>query len=378
MKLTEEQKAKIDALAKAAVEEQKAGIMKDVTEEIEKSISRSGKLFFPNVVKAKDDFDNSFSVARLIKAQVTNNPKFAEFELAEASTDWLSKASIDNNSGSGGGFVVPSQVSDQMIDYLDSKEVVRVLGASVYPMTSDKLDIPVDEGGIEAVYVKQSEEGSESVPEWGLRRMVARDMMVLVPISNDWLADVNPSVEKKVRESIMRTILNTEDRVYLMGTGLSEPLGITNTTGVQSVTTAALTALDFDTIADMIGKLEAADAEATGFACHPDVKTALMKIQDGVGRPIWWENPSNPVENRLRGVPVRMTTKLKYTSGGTTYYPIICAQWDQALIGQRGTIQIASSDQVKFYSNQTVIRAIFRHDFVCGQLNAFCIHLATA
>lgn len=373
MSLTQEQKNKLDEIAKSAVEAEKGKIR----ETIEKSAARSGRLYFPNISKSMSEFDETFSIARLVKAQVTKDARFAEFELNEAGQDWLSKSSIDNNTGAGGGFVVPSPVANDVISYLESKEVVRALGATTYPMTSDTLEVTVDEGGVEAVYVKQSEEGTTSIPNWGLRKFVARDMMVLVPISNSWLSDINPQIEAAIRNRIARAILSTEDRVYTLGSGLGEPQGIVNTTGIQTISSDTLANLDFDKILDFTSKLEAADAEPTGFAMHPEVKSKLTGIQDGVGKYIWWDNPSNPTENRLRGLPVKMSTKLKYTSGGTTYYPIICAQWNQALIGMRSGIEIASSSDVNFYSNRTVIRAIFRHDFKCGQLNAFCVHQAT-
>jgi HK97 family phage major capsid protein len=78
----------------------------------------------------------------------------------------------------------------------------------------------------------------------------------------------------------------------------------------------------------------------------------------------------------ILGVPYAETTQIPVTltqGTSTDCSDVFVGQWDEALVLERGGIEIATSDQILFQNYQTAIRAIVRRDFVVRHGIAFAV-----
>jgi len=342
----------------SAAEVQKALSSKTPAQPVNKSLQRT--IAYPQapaiIAEANRDGHEEFYITRLLKALIMRDDSIAPYELE------IVRKAMNETVDTSGGYLVPAQQSQEIIGLLYSKAVMRMLGAPVIPMTANTLEVPRITGGVTASYSGEAVSISESEQTLGMLRLVARELTCLVPVSNRLIADAGPRVEAMVRNDIAMKMAEVETQKFLLGVGGVEPLGLVNMSGVDVATSVTLANLDYDLVIDLINTVEEADSEATGFVATPTIVNTLRKLKDPTtGLYLWREALSQADMPTLLGRPCAVSNKAK---SETTHY-LATGNWqNEFVIGDRQAIEFAVSDQVRFESNQTVIRAIARHD--CG------------
>ncbi|MFQ5834318.1 MAG: phage major capsid protein [bacterium] len=351
-----------------ALKEQQGNIKESVERDREER-----KLRFDTTKEVNESAPNSnkgseFSFARFYNAIAHKNMNLAPYEFK----------ALGESTGSGGGFIVPEEYLGDLRDRITAQSVVRGMGPTVYPMVSDTLLVPKITGGATAVWVGENAQITESQNTFGQLQLIAKLLAALVKVSNQLISDSNPAVETAVRKDTVKVLALAEDIAFLGGSGsANQPTGIINTTGVAEVTLGANGATPtFDNIYDTLYQVELANGVASGWVMHPRTKNTLTKIKDSNGQYIYNVSPSIKEPDTLVGLPVKLTTQVPInltvgSSSDCSY--VICAQWDEAVIGERAGIEFAadtSGTAFEFY--QTWIRAIERIDFGLRTPEVFC------
>lgn len=166
-------------------------------------------------------------------------------ERHDSRLDALAKTAMASGTDSLGGFTVPEQFSNQIVTAAMEGAIVRPLCRNIVPMSSDKLTIPVvvesDRsssmfGGITITNIAEATDqgGSTVAPVLGQLGLVAHDTECLAFVSNRLEADAERfgSYMQALFASAMRFY---EDKNYIWGTGVGEPLGIMNAPGTLSI-----------------------------------------------------------------------------------------------------------------------------------------------
>jgi len=299
------------------------------------------------------------------------------------------KAAIHAATDSGGGFILPSMVMDQIIPELEAMEIAAKLGVTIVNGMQGNVTFVVDDGGISAVYVntEAEEQGNESASTYSLIEMRPHVVAAFVPLTWSMITQPAISLEPWVRGRIVKKLALREDLSLFLGTGgNSEPLGLFNTTGVQSH--------DWSTIKwgesagggaaevpNIHGKLIkhvdlAADANALidggrpGWAMSNRAHYAFSRVCDTDGHPLFMGiNEAKPAT--LVGDPVFSSTQLK--SGALADENLIYGDFSQMMLARWGTMAFASSDETEtnFRKLRRTIRGVMAHDVAVLQPNAF-------
>ena len=276
-----------------------------------------------------------------------------------------------------GGYLVRPQVERQLVQARELDNVLRGLCSKLNITTNsiqlDQLGLTTTAGWV-AELANKPESTAMTLATVTANIFAAAG---LATISNQLLADSNPSVDGLAVNDIAKRLVALEEAAFIGGTGTGQPLGILNTPGIGAT---ALTATDIlsllDAILDSIAKVETEHGAPSAILMHPRTWTRILKSRDAQGA-FYIDPAGGPQDPRtgqrgpiksLWGYEVvtsnRMPTNL---GGGTNESRVVVADFKEALILDRQGITVDESAHVYFTSNQTVFRAEQRVGFTAAR-----------
>lgn len=269
------------------------------------------------------------------------------------------KALNTGTTGSGGGYVVPTQVlAEAFIPLLRSKTVALQLGATMLDgLQGSPVRIPKQTGSGTVYWIGENEVINKSDAKFGEISMTPKTMAMRTQYSNLLNLIANPAIEGLIREDMAKTAAAELDRVILRGTGtLNQPLGLANTIGIQTLALGTNGAdFTFEAALDAIGLLEDADLAGSkvGFAFHPKISRKLKRTRipqfsgDTAGAYVLQPTLSDDRVKELLGYSFGKTTSVPtdLTKGsGTNLSEVFVCSWEHVLVGVWGGLEILASN----------------------------------
>lgn len=308
----------------------------------------------------------NLNLGKFIKGAITGNWRNAELEQRAMSEGVLGA----------GGYMVPTPLAAELIDLSRNLSVLLEAGARTVLFDSQSLKIarvitdPVAAWKAENAAITKSDMAVDSVV------LTARTLTALVPVSLELLEDA-PNASAAITEALAAGLALELDRAGLLGSGAgSEPTGIFNAAGVQSISMgtngAALT--NFSQLSQAVQKVWEANSRPTAAIYAPRTAGVLDRLADTTGQPMV-PPPSFQELKRLvsNQVPV---TQVQGTSGAVASCAFV-GDFSKLIVGMRTnlTIQISSeagdASGSAFSSLQYWIRAHLRADIALTRPNQF-------
>lgn len=302
-----------------------------------------------------------------------------------------------------GGFLVPQEFSQDVIELLRASGVVRSLGPTVMPMTTGAVKVPRITAGTAASYVGENTNIAKSQLAVGQLSLTFKKLAVLVPISNDLLRYSAPSADGIVRDDAVRAMSAREDLAFIRGDGTDgTPRGLrswiaaANRFDAESTVSLAGVTSDLGNCMRVImdqninlvlqqGATGAIDVRP-GWIFSPRTWKYLTTVQTANGQ---YAFRDEMLRGTLWGFPYRVTTQVPTTmtsagaSTGGTLSEVYFGAFAHAVIGESlGLIVDASQDAAyhdgsnvvaAFSQDQTVIRVMAEHDFALRHEGAFAL-----
>ena len=308
------------------------------------------------------------------------------------------------STGPAGGFIVPPDYMNEIIELLRPVAQVRAAQPRNIPMPRGTMTIPGQASAATASYGAESARITSS--QQSLNSIVAtyKKLTALVPVSNDMMRYADPAVDAFVRDDLVKVIALREDLAFLLGDGTQDtPRGFTSfanayavanggTAGVwktASASTAAsggnfITSTSAYTLATaaqelggLVNKLDAAnvmDRRRVWFM-HPRSKNYLYNVQNSLGVYVYRDEMNR---GTLLGYPFKITTQIPVNlydaSSNSDCSFVMLAEMDEAMlldsmqlelaVSREGTYIDATGATISAFQNdQTLIRAVAEHDF---------------
>jgi len=306
-------------------------------------------------------------------------PQIAQ-QVAEAWGDSGLFANQNMSTGAAGGFLVPEDVSSEVIELLRPASVVMRGGPRVVPLPNGNLTMNRVATGSTFTYTGEQQDIGATGMTLGQVKLSAKKLTGLIPISNDLLSSASIAVDRLVRDDIVNGSAIAMDQAFLRSAGGDNaPLGLRHQlTGTPFATSNILAATGGNTLASItadLGRIELALLNAniplTGAAWigAPRTMMRLRNIRDGNGNPAFPEMQ----QGQLRGLPFMNTTTVPINLGGGAESELYLIAFPHVLVGEHSGLQIATSTEAAYrdatgtmqaaYSrDETVIRAIQHHD----------------
>jgi HK97 family phage major capsid protein len=293
-----------------------------------------------------------------------------------------------------GGFLVPEILRSEILMVALEQAVVRPR-ARIIPMDSLRVPLPmIDDtshassvyGGVIGYWTEESAALTASAPSFGRLVLEAKKLTAYTTIPNELLQDAVTPLDTWFNMFFPRAIAWFEDVAFIgsstTGTGVGEPQGFVNAPAAVSVTASTADNIAFIDIAKMYARMWPASLGSAVWIASPDALLSLLQLAvqpisttggttQTVAPPgfltgmqaIDYPGGGNGdgVNYRLMGRPLIITEKMAPSQSGSAS-GLAFVDLDYYLIGDRQTMQIASSDEYLFANDQVAFRVIERLD----------------
>ena len=329
-----------------------------------------------------------------------------------AQWDVARQKALGTGDPTGGGFLVPTQFSTDLIELLRPSAVVRSLNPLTMPMPNGSVKVPKIVTGSVASYIGENTNIGKTQQEFGQIALSFKKLAALVPISNDLVRYSSPSADTIVRDDMVRAMATREDKAFIRDDGTSgTPKGLKywvnpiNKFNANATVNLANVTTD---LGKMIQKLMQADVPII-VAQFP--AGGPNQIQPITARPGWLMSPRTymyltTVQNSqgfyafrpemmtgtLWGFPYRVTSQIletnllsggQYVDTGGSAAELYFGAFAHAVIGEAVQIMVDASTeaayndgtglQAAFSLDQTVVRVLAEHDFALRYDKAFSV-----
>ena len=281
---------------------------------------------------------------------------------------------MGSTSANSGSAVVPDVLSSTVIRLVDSYSAFAQNATSV-TMPSDVLQFPRRTGGTTAAWIDENVAITASDPTMNQVTLTAKKVTGAVVVASELLQDSIVSIADFIATELGLSLANAVEAAAWSGNPASAPgvaglvtshtgglLASSGATYAASLVTAAGDTPDEVTKANLLAMMAAVpqhSRQGAKWFCSPFFFATCMQALDlnqggSVGL-------SQGMGLTFLGSPVVLTDRLP--SGADSTGAVMALYGNMAnssYYGVRQSIEIASSDQVNFLSDQTVIRAVAR------------------
>ena len=261
--------------------------------------------------------------------------------------------------------------------------------ARIIPMDSLRVPLPaIDDtshatsvyGGVVGYWTEEGAALSATAPAFQRFVLEARKLTAYTTIPNELLQDSITPLDTWFNMFFPRAISWFEDIAFISGTGTGEPQGFLNAPAAITITKTTANRVRFTDIAKMYSRMWPASLKSAVWICSPDVIADLLQqavTEPGgtaVAPPLWLQSlqstgapgggSNDGVNYMLMGRPLIVSEKLPtMLSGNSTQAGALTfVDLSYYLVGDRMSMQIASSDQYLFANDLMAYRIIERLD----------------
>jgi HK97 family phage major capsid protein len=283
----------------------------------------------------------------------------------------------------GGGAFTPVDSKDFFWDFLAAQSVALRSGIATMQTERDSVIIPHALTDASSAWVAEAATITPSDPTAEQITATPRKLAALTQMSNEVLADSNPSVLDWVSRGLLRSLALKFDLGAFEGSGSSPEIrGLKNVSGISTVSMGVNGAAptNLDPFADAIGALEADNANASAIVMHPRTWKTLVKIKEvsGSAKALLQDEQGgapNAPRRSLYGVPVFLSSQLSITETQGTATNASSAYvyaGDQVVAVLRQDARVELDSSRLFNSDQSELRCTMRADLVVPNPKAVC------
>lgn len=280
---------------------------------------------------------------------------------------------LAGSSGDQGGFLVPEQFVSDIMTLALEMSIVRPR-ALVMPMASDTMRIPAVRdtthastvfGGVQSLWTPESGTITANEPTFSQLMFTAHKLVNSTIVSNELLADSAIGLQALLTRMFAEANAYFQDDAFLNGTGVGQPTGILNSSGLvsvakesgQSATTIVAENLD-KMYSRMLGPSKARAVWVAHTNTFPQLAAMSRSVGSG-GSAVFVANMVGAPPVTIYGRPVIFSEKCQ-TLG--TVGDIYFADFSQYIIADRQSMTMAASEHVRFGTDEIQFRGISRLD----------------
>lgn len=345
------QLAGIIADKKGLGEDDKEELNKDIKTKIFTSWGGMKEVSYPSDLKSltKDE-----KIVTFFKALVYSKNDPASQQVLRALTETDSE----------GGYLVPEELRTEVFRVLPDFVIMRNL-ARVLPMSSDTLKINSLSARPTAYWTSEYQSKSTTSAEFGQISLSPNDLVCLLPITEQLLADANIDLVQFIIQLFAEAIGLAEDKAFFTGSGSGQPKGITQ----ESIANQGLAGASpsMDDIIDLIDLVpqRVVQSPKAAFVANRKVKRQLRKIKDGNNDYIWRDGKGGVGGS---GESVRLPDTLYgypfYEQNDLNQSELYFGDWSMYIIGDRQTMAVQTTTEGgdAWRRNAMEIKAVERVD----------------
>lgn len=325
---------------------------------------------------ARDAYDSGMWLRAVIAKGNRKTDEEAEAQIAKRG--WSINNIATEGSPAGGGYLVPTPLSNAIIDVRALAGVSRQL-CRVVPMTSETQAIPKKTAGTTVYYPGETGTITASDQTWAQINLTAKKRAILSKISQELRDDAVIAIVDDLASQMGTDFAVKEDAELFKGDGTSTYGGVTGllaALGAAGLTTPAtsggfsvwsgFTVTEYTAamakLADKYWQYSPAWACSSAFYF-----TSMLKVQAAAGGNTIMSLAEGAANGRpmFMGYPVYFTNQMPTATAVSTVSVLFGAFSQAAIVGDRMGISIAQSEHLGFAEDVLAVRATTRYDINC-------------
>lgn len=253
---------------------------------------------------------------------------------------------LTTGSDTEGGIWLNPSVGAEIIDLARGMSVAVNAGMRTLSMESPEVRLVRVEEDATPNWIGEQSKVKRAEPSFGALRLVAKKLIVHVPVSSELIEDAS-NLSNELSRLLAEAFAAEIDRIALNGAGKSgEPIGILNTSTVQSQTPAAY---DYEALLDALQALEDENFGAGSMVHEPSLARTLRGQKDSNGQ--YLAPPADLVE-----VPRFVSTRLPTNRA-------IVGNFNETILGVRSQLAISVNESAGLERDEVIVVARWRGDF---------------
>ena len=259
----------------------------------------------------------------------------------------------------GGYIVAPQQFVNQLIRAVDDRVFIRPLATKFTIERAESLGVPALDTDIsDADWTSELATGTEDAAmTFGKRELHPQPLAKRIRVSNKLLRQAVIDPEALVRDRLAYKFAITEEKAFLTGNGVKQPLGLFTASPMgistnRDVVAGTTTALTMDGLITIKYALKQQYWPRARWLFHSSAVEQIAKLKDNNGQYIWRESVRVGEPDRLLGFPVMMS---EYTPNtfATGQYVGMLADFSFYWIADALDMQIQRLTELYAETNQT-------------------------
>lgn len=335
--------------------------------------SRGGSVTIPDGPHARTEFETIGEFLSAVRFN-QNDARLNYVENAAANAEGQMDASMRMDNDTQGGFMVPPQLRDTIMRVEPQDALVRPR-ATVIPAGSPPdaaITIPaLDQsggnpknmfGGVEFKWIGEGEEKPETDAKLGSITLTPHEIAGFVTITDKLLR--NWQASGAFIETLFRGAgAAAEDFSFQRGNGVHQPLGVLNAGATKWINRLTANQVKYEDLVAMVARILMRGGTPV-WSIPQSVLPQLLTMTDPEGHYIWKANSAvdaavSGIAGTLLGYPVRWNNRAPLLGSKGD---MLLADWSHYLIKDGSGPFVATSEHVKFTSNQTVIKFFWNVD----------------
>ena len=234
---------------------------------------------------------------------------------ARSLTEKESRALQADSDTTGGFTVAPMQFVNKLLKDVDNLVFIRQRATKYTLASAASMGVPTLANDIsDSDWTTELATGNEdSTMSFGFRELSPQPLAKRIKLSNKLLRMSTIGVEALVRARMAYKFAVSQEKAFMTGMGVNQPLGIftASANGIptsRDVSTGnTTTSLTFDGLIEAKYSLKGQYWNNADWIFHRDALKMLTKLKDGEGQYIWRESVRDGEADRLLGRPIIMS-----------------------------------------------------------------------
>lgn len=227
-----------------------------------------------------------------------------------------------------GGYLVPEEYDNRLIDVLDEENIMRKLGTRITTSGEHKINIAATKPA--ASWIEEGGALSFGDATFEQILMDAHKLHVAIKVTEELLYDNAFGLENYIITQFGKALANAEEDAFLNGDGVGKPLGLFAASGGGQIAETLTAAIKADDIINLVYALKRPYRKNASFIMNDKNIVAIRKLKDNNGAYIWQPSAQAGEPDRLFGYPV-------HTSAYAPEDAIAFGDYKYYNIGDRGT-----------------------------------------
>ena len=227
-----------------------------------------------------------------------------------------------------GGYLVPEEYENRLIDVLDEENIMRKLGTRITTSGEHKINIAATKPA--AAWIEEGGALTFGDATFSQILLDAHKLHVAIKVTEELLYDNAFGLENYIITQFGKALANSEEDAFLNGDGVGKPLGLFAASGGGQIAETLTAAIKADDIINLVYALKRPYRKNASFIMNDKNIAVISKLKDNNGAYIWQPSAQAGEPDCLFGYPV-------HTSAYAPEDAIAFGDYKYYNIGDRGT-----------------------------------------